>query len=207
MGQIDRVLGDVALFHQAGEDVDHAVGHQQRAVVARDVHDEDMAGPAAAAQTGFARHGRAQQIVAVQAALHQGPGLAIAAQLRPGPQRCGVVRRGVDLGGRQVQTGRASRGLDALLRPYQQRLDQAGLRRLHGRLHRAGIAGVGHGHGNRAAGLAWSSRARRGGRIVGGHGKGEWGVMKAPAGSTGPARATQGVWESAFEGLALYPGA
>jgi hypothetical protein len=73
----------------------------------------------------------------VQAALHQGPGLAIAAQGCGLGRRDAGVRRGVDLGGRQVQTRRAGRGFDALLRPYQQWPDQAGLRRLHGRLQAA----------------------------------------------------------------------
>ena len=44
--------------------------------VARDVHDEAMADPASSANAGLPRNHRAHQLVGVQAALHQGLGLA-----------------------------------------------------------------------------------------------------------------------------------
>ena len=52
-------------------------------MVGRHVHDEDVADAAAGAQPGLARDDRAEQLVGVQAALHQQLGLALRAPARP----------------------------------------------------------------------------------------------------------------------------
>ncbi len=136
-----------------------------------------MAGAAAAAQAGLARHGSSQQLVAVQAALHQRAGLAAAAQRRRlGRRRAWIVGCGVDGRARQIQPGCLGRCPDARLGADQQRRDQARLRGLHGGLQRARITGIGHGHRNGALRLGLVEQvlemgAVRGGRIIGGHGK------------------------------------
>ena len=53
--QIDRVLDDVALGVEVGEDVDRRVGDEQRLGIGRHVHDEDVADPPRGAQAGLAR--------------------------------------------------------------------------------------------------------------------------------------------------------
>ena len=78
--EIDRVLADVDLVLQRRRDVDRRVGDDQDLVVGRHVHDEDVADAPADAQAGLLRHDRAQQLVGVQAALHQQLGLAGADQ-------------------------------------------------------------------------------------------------------------------------------
>ena len=86
------------LSSRRGRDVDGGVGDDQDLVVGRHVHDEDVADAAARAQAGLARHDRAQQLVGVQAALHQQLGLALRG---PAPPPCAAaaaaVRRVDDL--------------------------------------------------------------------------------------------------------------
>ena len=69
--QIDRVLADVDLVVERRRDVDRRVGDDQHLVIGRHVHDEDVADAPAGAQPGLARDHRAEQLVGVQAALHQ----------------------------------------------------------------------------------------------------------------------------------------
>ena len=88
---VHRVLDDVRLGHQVRRDVDGGVGDEERLVVGRHVHGEDMADPARAAQAALARHDGRHQLVGVQAALHQRPGAALAAEPHGGGR--GRVRR------------------------------------------------------------------------------------------------------------------
>ena len=79
--EIDRVLADVDLVLERRRDVDRRVGDDEDLVVGRHVHDEHVADAPAGAQPGLLRHDRAEQLVAVQAALHQQLGLALPHQL------------------------------------------------------------------------------------------------------------------------------
>jgi hypothetical protein len=74
--EVDRVAHDVGLLVQRGEDVDRGVRDEQRLVIGRHVHREDMRKAPFRAQTaGAARHG-VQQLIGMQAALHQQFGAA-----------------------------------------------------------------------------------------------------------------------------------
>jgi hypothetical protein len=78
MPEIDRVLHDVHLGLEIRQDVDRGVGDDQRVFVTGDVHHKAMADAAGGADARFARNYRTHQLVGVQAALHQGFGLAFA---------------------------------------------------------------------------------------------------------------------------------
>ena len=94
MREVDRVLADVDLVLERRRDVDRRVGDDQHLVIGRHVHDEDVADAAAGAQPGLARDDRAEQLVGVQAALHQQLGLALPHQLhRLGRRRRGCAAR------------------------------------------------------------------------------------------------------------------
>ncbi len=154
MREIDRVLGDVAFVHQAGFDVDDAVGQHQRALHTGHVEHEGVAGAGSAAQPGLSRHRGTQQLVGVQAALHQGGGPAIAAQGDGERGRGTRVVRAVDhFAARQVKLALLGGRLHAGAGAHQHRHDQAGAGGLNGRAQRCGITGVGDGHAHRATGL------------------------------------------------------
>ena len=74
--KVDRVLTDVDLVFERRCDVDGRVGDDQHLVVGRHVHDEHVTDAAARPQSGVARHHGAEQLVGVQAALHQQFGFA-----------------------------------------------------------------------------------------------------------------------------------
>ena len=76
MGEIDRVLDDVALVLEIGGDVDGCVGDEQRPRIGRHVHEIDVAESAAGAQTALRSQHRMQQFVGMQRAFHQERGLA-----------------------------------------------------------------------------------------------------------------------------------
>ena len=133
-----------------------------------------MAGTVAAAQTGFASDGGAQQIIAVQTALHQGLGLTITA--KRSSLCCGaawVVHGGVNAGAIQGQACGAGCRFDAILRADQDGCDQASLSSLQSRLQRACIAGVGYRHRDGALGpghvLQMLKMGARCGDGLGGH--------------------------------------
>ena len=69
--EIDRVLDDVALAVEIGEDVDRRIGDEQRLGIGRHVHDEDVADAPVGAQSADLRRDAAHQFVGMQAALHQ----------------------------------------------------------------------------------------------------------------------------------------
>ena len=142
--QVDRVLDDVDLGLEVGDDVDRGVGDEQRRRVGRHVHDEDVADPARGAQAGLLGHDRAHQLVGVQAALHQQLGLAGADQL-DGLGRGGVAVRHVDeLELPDVEPELLRHAADLVGRPDQDRDHQPGSGRLDGAAQRALVAGVRH---------------------------------------------------------------
>ena len=81
MRQIDRVLHDIDLVGEARGDVDRGVGDDQRVLVAGNIHHKAMADAARRADAGLARDNGAHQLVGMEAALHQGLGLALAHEL------------------------------------------------------------------------------------------------------------------------------
>ena len=93
--QIDGVLADVDFVLQGRRDVDRGVGDDQDLVIGRNVHDEHVADATSRAQARLPRDDRAQQLVGVQASLHQELGLALANQLH-GLGRRGVAVRHID---------------------------------------------------------------------------------------------------------------
>ena len=103
--QIDRVLADVDLVLERRRDVDRRVGDDEHLVIGRHVHDEHVADAAAGAQPGLARDDRAEQLVGVQAALHQQLGLALAHQLDGLRRRRVAVRRVDDPRAAEVDAG------------------------------------------------------------------------------------------------------
>ena len=74
--EIDGVLHDVALGHQVGRDVHGGVGDEQRLRMRGNVHDEDVADAPAGAKPSLALGDRGQQLVRMQASLHQQLGFA-----------------------------------------------------------------------------------------------------------------------------------
>ena len=111
--EVDRVLDDVALGLQVGEDVDRRVGDGQHVVVARHVHDEAMAQPPLRAQAGVALDHLGQQLVGVQRPLHEHIDLAVARQ--PGGESDAAGRDAQENDARAV--GTVERGLlDDLMR-------------------------------------------------------------------------------------------
>jgi len=97
VGEVDGVLADVDLVFQGGKDVHRRVGDEQRLVVGRYVHDEDVADAPLGAQARRPGHDFGHQLVGVQAALHEQPGLATTNHL-DGAGGGGVAVRHVDDG-------------------------------------------------------------------------------------------------------------
>ena len=71
VAEIDRVLHDVDLVLEGRRDVDRGVRDDQRLLVGRHVEHEAVADAARGAQPGVALHHLPQQLVGVQAPLHQ----------------------------------------------------------------------------------------------------------------------------------------
>ena len=95
VGEVDGVLDDVHLLFQRRGDVDCRVGDEQRPMIGGDVHDEDVADAARGPQAVGAGDHFAHQFVGVEAAFHQGFGVAIAHQ-RYGNGRGIVAVLGID---------------------------------------------------------------------------------------------------------------
>jgi hypothetical protein len=68
---IDRVLNDIALGVEIGEDIDGGVRDEKGFVVSRHVHDENVADPPRGAQSGSRCGHGPHKLVGVQTALHQ----------------------------------------------------------------------------------------------------------------------------------------
>ena len=94
--EVDRVLHDVALGIEVGEDVDRGIGDEQRLGVAGTSMTKTWLMRRVGAEAGRGGGDRAHEFVGMQAALHQQLALAFADQLRrPAPRRrgCGARRR------------------------------------------------------------------------------------------------------------------
>ena len=81
MSEIDRVLHDVDLVFQGGEEVDGGIGDEQRLRIGRYVHDEDVADPTCRANSRFLADDLGHQLVGMQAPFHQRVRFAGAHQL------------------------------------------------------------------------------------------------------------------------------
>jgi hypothetical protein len=90
---------------QVQRDVDRRVGDDQHLVVGRNVHEEDMTEAAARAQACLASDDLPEQLVGVQAALHQQVGLALAKQLHRLGSRVMTVKRDDDPRAREIDAG------------------------------------------------------------------------------------------------------
>ena len=119
------------------------VGDDQHLVIRRHVHDEDVAEAAAGAEARLLRDDRAEQLVGVQAALHQELGLALAHQLHRLRRRRVAVRRVDDPGRAEVDAVRLARPRAIFaagptrigtISPLLAGLDRAGQRRLLARM-------------------------------------------------------------------------
>ena len=157
MGEVDGVLNDVALLLEIGRDVHRRVGHQQRARIARHIHQIHMAEPPARVQAAVRRQHGVQQLVGVQRALHQKRRLASVDGCDGLGRRCDAMgdvdqaeRRDIDLGGlRRLE--------DLTLRPDQDRGDQARMRRFDRGAQRIGVARMSDG---RRQGLVSDGRGK-----------------------------------------------
>ena len=127
--EIDGVLDDVALGHQVRRDVHGGVGDEQRLGMVGHVHDEDVADAPAGAQPGLALRDLGQQLVRVQAALHEELRLALAHERDGLLGRRLAVRRVDDLDAAEVERFLGDRG-DLAFGTDQDRHDQSGLGRL-----------------------------------------------------------------------------
>ena len=140
--KIDRVLDDVALGIEVGEDVDRGIGDEQRLGIGGHIHDEDMADPARRAQAGLARGHLAHELVGVQAALHQQLALGFVDQLDRLCRGRLAVRGVDDLEAIDVDPVLAGHGGNLRGRTDQDRNDDAGFRRLDGAAQRGLVAGM-----------------------------------------------------------------
>ena len=94
--EVDGVLDDVALGLQVRGDVHRGIGDEQRLGICRHVHDEDVADAPLGPEPGLPLRDLAEQLVGMEAALHQELGLALADQRdRLGPRQpgCAAHRR------------------------------------------------------------------------------------------------------------------
>ena len=76
--QVDRVLHDVALRLEIGEDVDRRIRDEQSLGIGRHVEHEDMANPPSRAEPTLLGDDLVHQHIGVEAALHQAVRLAVA---------------------------------------------------------------------------------------------------------------------------------
>ena len=148
MGQINRVTDDVGFFFQCRRNIDRGVGDHQWPVVGRDIHQEDVADPPTGTQAIGAGDDFAHQFIGVQAALHQGFGVAGANQRDR--ECCGIVAVcGIDDADSGKVDGKLfGNGADAVFRANQNRFDDASLKCHHRPLERLFIAGMGDGSRN-----------------------------------------------------------
>ena len=146
---VDGVLHDVDLGLEVGEDVDRGVGHRERLRVGRHIHDEHVADPALGAQAGVLPDHLGHQLVGVQAAFHQGFGLAGTDDLDR-PRGGGVAVRHIDQAiWPDVQPELPGHVPYFGLRSDQDRPDQVGLSRLDRSRQRGLVARVRDRRGHR----------------------------------------------------------
>ena len=144
MGEIDGVLGDVDLALEIGRDVDCGIGDDERLVVAGHVHDEAMADPPRCAQPRVALDHRSHQLVGMEAALHQGFGLAFADQLNRLHGRILAVLGIDDLKSADVEAMLRGDFSDTLFGSDEDRFDELQLGGRERALERHLVAGVRH---------------------------------------------------------------
>ena len=131
------------LSSRRGRDVDRGVGDDERLLVGRHVEHEAVAEAARGAQPGVALHHLTEQLVGVQAALHQRLGAAagdLLHRLRGGGVAVGRLHQ---LAAREVQLELLGDGFDLRARADQDRPDQPQLRGVDGAGQRGGVARVG----------------------------------------------------------------
>ena len=151
--EIDGVLHDVALGHQVRRDVHGGVGDEQRLGMRRHVHDEDVADAAAGAQPGLALGDRGQQLVGVEAALHEQLGLALAHERDGLLGRRLAVRRVDDLDAGDIDAAGLRELPDLVGRANEYGNDQSGPIGLERAGERGLVAGMRHRRGQRRLGL------------------------------------------------------
>lgn len=126
MREIDRVLRDVGLLFERRTDIDGGVGDEQRLGVSRHVHDEHVAQAPPGAQPRVGAHHLRQQLVGMQAALHQRLRVARAHQLDGARRRRMTVRRIHETIAGQVHTERRGEHRDSRHRADQHGHDDPG---------------------------------------------------------------------------------
>ena len=146
--EIDGVLDDVGLFLQRGADVDGRVRDQQGLAVQRHIEAEHVRQAAARAQGRLRQHGL-EQLVRVQAALHQDFHLLAGGHAGGQFGRGMAVLHGVDFHTVQVDAGQLRRTADAAFGADQHRHDQAVACRVHGTGERSLVTGMDHGAAHR----------------------------------------------------------
>ena len=141
MGKVYGVLDDVDLFQQSRVNVERGVGDQERLGVQRHIEAKHMRHAPAGAQLGARQHG-VDQLVGVQAALHQHLDVAAGGQLGGFFCRRMAVRHRDDLNAGQVDAAFFSELAHARLGADQHRHDQAVARGVHGAAQRVNITGM-----------------------------------------------------------------
>ena len=160
MREVDRVAHDVGLLGQRRLDVDGRVGDQQDPVVGRHVHDEGVAHAPLGAQPGLGGHDLAEQLVGVQAALHEHLDLARPRERRGRRGRGVAVLRGHDADAGEVGAVRLCHRADAGGRTDQHGHDQPAAGRLERAEQRVAVAGMRHRAGDGLERLALPEQPR-----------------------------------------------
>ena len=144
--QVDGVLADIDLVFERRRDVDGRVGDDQHLVIGRDVHDEHVTDAALHAQARLLCDHRTEQLIGVQAALHQNLGLSLPNQFDGLDGSRVAVRNVDDPAARKVDPAPDGDLLDLDGRsdenrrdePFRASLDGAGQGRLLARMHDRG---------------------------------------------------------------------
>ena len=142
MRKIDCVLHDIDLVGESREDVDGRISDDERLRMAWNIHHEAVAKSLACTQPAIGLHYGAQQLLRVEAALHQRLGFSLAYQFDR-PLCRGVAMLGFDdRQSRDVEAEFRRHISDACRRPHQDRLDQSETRGTHRAFERALVAGM-----------------------------------------------------------------
>ena len=143
-GQVDRVAHDVGLGIEVGGDVDRRVGDDERAWIAWGLHQIAVGESPRRAQAELAVQRRADELVGVQAALHQRIDLAGPGQFDRACRSCVAVPDILDLDVVEIEPGGLGDRLEPHPRPDQHRHDQVCIARLERRRQRCLVAGMDH---------------------------------------------------------------
>lgn len=150
--QVNRVLSDLLLVIQRGNDVDRRIGDDDGPVEAGHVQDKSVANASLGTQAGRSSHHCAHQFVGVQASLHQHLDFGFPGQSHRFVGGSMAMRRVHQFEAGDIKAELVSRRFDLSSRSYQDRLQNTQL----GGLDRAseGTFVTGMGHGRRH----WSQR-------------------------------------------------